>query len=122
MKHTKSRSPLSKSSRSGCAKPGGSSVLLGSVWPLGTSSMCTFQHDFALGGLAKLSAKLSAKPMLGQLVSSVVRLGLHAAKHLFIQTFPVDQSISGLCSTSQVCPRMMVILPMPVTWKVDHSE
>src|SRR5882724_3404319 len=122
MKHMKSRSPRSKSSGSGHAKPGGSSALLGSVQPSGTSLMCTFQHDFTLGGLAKLSAELSAKLTLGQLVSSVVTLGAHTAEHLFIQTFPVDKSISGLCSTSQVCPSMMVILPMPVTWKVACSE
>src|SRR5882724_7525598 len=122
MKHMKSRSPQSKLSGSGCAKPGGGSVLLGSVWPLGTSSMCTFRHDFVLGGFAELSAKVSAEPMLGRLVSSVVALGAHTAEHLFIQTFPVDQSILGLCSTSQVCLRMMVILPMPMTWKVDRSE
>src|SRR5882724_4536602 len=122
MKYTKSRSPQSKLSGSGHAKPGSSSDLLGSAWPSGISSMCTFRNDFALGGLAKLSAELSAKPMLGQLVSSAVMLGAHAAKHLFIQTFPVDQSILGLCSTSQVCLRMMVILPMPMTWKVAHSE
>src|SRR5882724_9304490 len=126
MKCTKSQSPQSKLSGSGHAKPGGGPVLLGSVRPLGTSSMCTFQHDFALGGLAELSAKrlaeLSAELTLGQLVSSAVTLGAHTAKHLFIQTFPVDQSISGLCSMSQVCLRMMVILPMPVTWKVAHSK
>src|SRR5882724_2641260 len=122
MKHTKSQLPQSKSSGSGNAKPGGSLALLGSARTVGTSSMCTFRHDFALGGLAELPAELSAELTLGQLLSSAVMLGVHAAEHLFIQTFPVDQSISGLCSTSQVCLRMMVILPMPMTWKVAHSE
>src|SRR5882724_12678958 len=107
MKRMKSRLPRSKLSGSGHAKPGSGSALLGSAWPLGTSLMCTFRHDFALGGLAKLSAKLSAEPTLSQLVSSVEMLGGHAAWHLFILTFPVDQSNSGLCSTSQVCPRMI---------------
>src|SRR5882724_3260941 len=122
MKRMKSWSPQSKLSRSGHAKPGSSLALLGSVRPLGTSLMCTFQHEFTLGGLSKLSAELSAKPTLGQSVLSAVTLGAHAAEHLFIQTFPVDQSISGICSMSQVCLRIMVILPMPMTWKVAHSE
>src|SRR5882672_4111018 len=38
--------------------------------------------------------------------------GPHAAGHLVILTFPVDQSISGLCSTSHMCPMMMVFLPI----------
>ena len=86
MKHTKSQSPQSKSSGSGHAKPGSSLALLGSVRPSGTSSMCTFQHNFSLGGLSKLlaelSAELSAEPMISQLVSSVVSQVIpHAKPH-----------------------------------------
>jgi len=114
MKHTKSRSPQSKSSGSGRAKPGGGSALLGSAQPLGTSSMCTFQTRLALGGLAKLSAKLSAKPMLGQLVSSVVRLGFATLPSTCSYRPFQWTSLSQDMFYSQVCPRMMVILPMPV--------
>jgi len=60
--------------------------------------------------------------MLGQLVSSVVALVAHAAEHLFIQTFPVDQSILGLCSTRPGVSEDDGRSAMPVTWKVDRSK
>src|SRR5882672_3587627 len=115
MKHTKSRLPQFKLSRSRHAKPGGGSVSLGPDWPSGTSSMCTFWHDFTLGEPVDLPAKQLAELNFCQLVSSAVVLDPHATRHLVILTFPVDQSIFGLCSTSHVCPRIMVVQPIPVT-------
>ena len=79
---------------------------------------CTFWHDLALGGSNKLLPDLG----IGQSVRSAVALSLHDTGHLEKLTFLGHQSISGLCSTSHMCLRMMVIQPIPVMWKVAVSE
>src|SRR5882672_10172245 len=122
MKCMSSQLPQSKLSRSGHAKPGGGLVSWGSDWPSGSFLMCTFWHDFGLWELSKFSAEKLAKQNLGRLVPSAVVFGQHTTGHLVILTFLVDQSILGLCSTSHVCLRIMVIQPIPVTWKVACSE
>ena len=80
--------------------------------------MHTFQHDLDLGESYKLSANLG----ISQSVRSAVAFGLHVTGNLVKLTFLMHQSISGLCSTSHMFLRMMVIQPVPVTWKVAHSE
>jgi len=80
--------------------------------------MHTIWHNLALGESDELLAKLG----VGQSVQSSVASGPHNAGHLVMQTCLVHQSISGLCSTSHIFPRMMVIQPIPVTWKVACSE
>jgi len=55
---------------------------------------------------------------IDQSVRSAVAFGLHETGDLLKLTFQVHQSISGLFSTSHMCPRMMVVQPMPVMWKV----
>src|SRR5882672_6108179 len=57
MNRTKSRSPRSRSSGSGRAKPGGGSVSLGPGWSSGTSSMHTFRHNFSFGEPLELPAR-----------------------------------------------------------------
>src|ERR1700761_1153784 len=42
--------------------------------------------------------------------------------HRDIWTFPVSQSISGLCLRNQECPSINFCLPKPVTQKVVRSE
>jgi len=42
----------------------------------------------------------------------------HEVGHLVMLTSPMHQSISGLCSMSHVCPRMIVVWPMPVMWNM----
>jgi len=51
-----------------------------------------------------------------------VVFSLHDAGHLIIVISPVCQSISGLCSMSHVCPRIIIVQPMLVMWNVSHLE
>ncbi len=57
---------------------------------------------------------------------SVRTLSLHPmqqrGRHRVISTFPVLQSILGLCSLSQVIPRIRFCLPRPVTANKARSE
>ena len=96
----------------------GGSVLWGSGCPSGTSFMHTLWHDLALGESNELLAELR----VGQSVWSAVASSPYDAGHLVRLTFWVHQLISGLCSTSHICPRIMLIQLIPVTWKVAHSE
>jgi len=48
--------------------------------------------------------------------------GVHEVGHLVMLMSPVHQFISGLCSMSHVCLRMIVVWPMPVTCNVAHSS
>ena len=75
--------------------------------------MCTHRWRCAFSCLCVLSADM----WFSQYLSSVV-FTLHDARHLIIVIFPVHQSISGLCSMSHVCPRIIIVQPMLVIWNV----
>jgi len=133
MNHTKSRSPRSRSSGSDEQSLEWFS-LTGSwlvLWDLLDVHLPT---RFRFRGTLELLQIMTEPtcPQRAELRSigiACMVFDLHAAGHLVILTFPVDQSMSGLCSTSQVCLRIMVVQPIPVMWRwlfpnvpvVDHE-
>src|SRR5882724_4603432 len=113
----RSRLPSSSLSGSGRMNPGEGSASMRVDSDSGTSSTCTRQWRWVFGCFRVVSADMR----FSRSISSVA-FGLHDIGHLIIEISPMRQSISGLCSMSHVCPRIIVVWPIPVTWNVAHLE
>src|ERR1700676_1700477 len=92
---------------------------------VGSSSDVSDVSSEAVGkGPARQAFTLAAS-FFASLFSSLasVRQPLqHLGEHRDISTFPVLQSTSGLWSFNQVCPRIMLCFPSPVTENKALSE
>src|SRR5882724_51123 len=113
----RSWSPSSSLSGSGHANPGEGSASMRVDSDSGTSSMCTCRWRWVFGCFRVISADMR----FSQSISSVA-FGLHDIGHLVIEISPMHQSTLGLCSMSHVCPRIIVVWPIPIMWNVTCSE
>ena len=68
------------------------------------------------------AASMSYQSIHGSADLSPLWLLVHDAGHLVIEISPMCHSILGLCSMSHVCPRIIIVWLMLVTWNVTHLE
>ena len=116
MNWMRSQFSLSHSSKSGHANLGGGSVLVHTGWDSGTST-CTHWWRWAFSCLCVLLANT----WFGWSFSSTA-FSLHDAGLCIIEISPMCQFISGLCSMSHKCPRIIIVQPMLVMWNIAWLE